>query len=118
MLRPAIVRKRPELWANNSWLLYHNNGPAHSAIATWQFLAKTSTTGLEHCAYSPDLAPNDFFLYSKTKEVPKRAHFQSEEVIKRRVRGHEQPGRNGLLGVLPGMEIESGEVQPSGRGVN
>ncbi len=78
----AITRKRPELWANNSWLLQHDNATAHSAIAARQFLVKTSTTVLEHCAYSPNLAPNDFFLYPKTKEVHKGAHFKSEEVLK------------------------------------
>ncbi len=31
---------------------------------------------------------------------------------------HEQLGRNGLPGVHPGMEIESGEVHLSGRGVH
>ncbi len=78
----AIARKWPELWASHSWLLHYDNTTAHSASATWQFLMKTCTTVLEHCGYSPDLAPNDFFLYAKTKEVLKGADFQSKEVMK------------------------------------
>ena len=31
-LREAIRRKRPELWKNNSWLLHHDNAPAHSSL--------------------------------------------------------------------------------------
>jgi len=30
---------------------------------------------LEHPAYSPDLAPNDFFLFPKIKEILKGRHF-------------------------------------------
>jgi len=30
---------------------------------------------LEHPAYSPDLAPSDFFLFSRIKEILKGRHF-------------------------------------------
>jgi len=30
---------------------------------------------LEHPAYSPDLAPSDFFLFPKIKEISQRRHF-------------------------------------------
>jgi len=30
---------------------------------------------LEHPAYSPDLAPSDFFLFPKIKEILKGSHF-------------------------------------------
>jgi len=30
---------------------------------------------LEHPAYLPDLAPNDFFLFPKTKEILKGRHY-------------------------------------------
>ena len=32
LLREAIRKKRPELWKNNSWLLHHDNAPAHSSL--------------------------------------------------------------------------------------
>ena len=38
-------------------------------------LATKQITVLEHPAYSPDLAPNDFFLFLKIKEVLKGRHF-------------------------------------------
>ena len=29
-LRAAVRRKRPEAWKNNTWMLHHDNAPAHS----------------------------------------------------------------------------------------
>jgi len=39
-----------------------------------EFLATKQITVLEHPAYSPDLAPNDFFLFPKIKEILKGRH--------------------------------------------
>ena len=55
-----VRRKRPELFANNSWILHHNDAPAHTALSVREFLVTKQITVLEHPAYSPDLAPNDF----------------------------------------------------------
>ena len=60
-LREQVRRKRPELFANNSWILHHDNAPAHTALPAREFLATKQITVLEHPAYSPDLAPVTFF---------------------------------------------------------
>jgi len=39
------------------------------------FLATKQITVLEHSAYSPDLAPNYFFLFPKIKEILKGRNF-------------------------------------------
>ena len=39
-----------------------------------EFLATKQITVLEHPAYSPDLAPSDFFLFPKIKELLKGRH--------------------------------------------
>ena len=39
-LREAIRKKRPDLWKNNSWLLHHDNAPAHTSLLVREFLAK------------------------------------------------------------------------------
>ena len=39
-------------------------------------------TVLEHTAYSPDLAPNDFFLFPKLKEILKGRHFDDIDDIR------------------------------------
>ena len=47
-----------------------------------EFLATKQITVLEHPAYSPDLAPSDFFLFPKIKEILKRRHFDDTDDIR------------------------------------
>ena len=63
-LREAVCRKRPQLWMNESWLLHHDNAPAHSSFLVHNFLAKNEATIVPQPPYSPDLAPADFFSVS------------------------------------------------------
>ena len=60
-LREKVRWKRPELFANNSWILHRDISPAHTTLYVREFLATKQKTVLEHSAYSPDLAPTDFF---------------------------------------------------------
>ena len=60
-LREKVRRKRPKLFANNSWILHHDNAPALTALSAREFLATKQITVLEHPAYSPDLAPVTFY---------------------------------------------------------
>ena len=62
-------------FTNNSWTLHHDNAPAHTALSVREFLATKQITVLGHPAYSPDLAPNDFFLFLKIKEILKGRNF-------------------------------------------
>jgi len=39
-LREAIRKKRPELWADNSWFLHHDNAPSHTAFFEISFCQK------------------------------------------------------------------------------
>ena len=36
-LRENVRRKRPDQWQNNTWLLHHDNAPAHAALLTHGF---------------------------------------------------------------------------------
>jgi histone-lysine N-methyltransferase SETMAR len=69
-LREPVCRKKPKLWPND-WILHHDNAPAHKAISVKQFLAQKSITEMEHPPYSPDLVPNDFWLFPKVNSVLK-----------------------------------------------
>ena len=81
-LREAVRRKRPDLWDNNSWFLHHDNAPSHTALVLRDHFVKTSTNIVPQPPYSPDLAPCDFWLFSKLKR-PLRGHrFDSIEEIK------------------------------------
>ena len=81
-LREAIRKKRPELWTNNSWLLHHDNAPAHSALLVRNFLAKNNNVIMPQLTYSPDLAPCDFFLFPRLKRPMKGWRFTMIEEIK------------------------------------
>jgi hypothetical protein len=47
-----------------------------------EFLATKQIILLEHPAYSPDLAPSDFFLFPKIKEILKGRHFDDIDEIR------------------------------------
>ena len=50
--------------------------PAHNALGIREFLAKNNIAVVEQAPYSLDLAPCDFFLFPKVKEVIKRTRFR------------------------------------------
>ena len=85
-LMHSVREKRRELWETRSWLFHHDNAPAHNALEIQEFLAKNKIAILEEPPYSPNLAPCDFFLFPKLKEVIKRTHFQESEAIKTTMR--------------------------------
>ncbi|UYV63689.1 hypothetical protein LAZ67_2005309 [Cordylochernes scorpioides] len=80
-LREAGRLKRPERWQNNDWILHVDNARSHTAHVVLQFLAKHSTIHIPHPPYSPDLAPNDFFLYSILKMKLKGRKFDNVDMI-------------------------------------
>jgi hypothetical protein len=47
-----------------------------------KFLACKQLTVLDHSPYSPDLAPSDFFLFAKIKEIFKERHFDGTDDIR------------------------------------
>jgi len=80
-LRDAVRRKRPELWVNQTWVLHHDNAPAHASLLIRGYLAKHQTPVVPHPPYSPDLAPADFFLFPKLKTTLKGRRSQTIEEI-------------------------------------
>jgi hypothetical protein len=56
MLHEKVRRKRPEYFANNSWILHHENASVHTVLSVREFLASKQITVLEHPPYSLDLA--------------------------------------------------------------
>ncbi len=51
----------------------------------WQFLAKKNITVLHHPPYSPDLAPADYFLFSRLKIHLKGHRFDDVSAIQKAV---------------------------------
>jgi transposase len=62
--------------------LHHDNAPAHTALYVREFSATKQINVMEHPAYSPDLAPIDFFLFPKIKELLKGRHFDDIDDIR------------------------------------
>jgi transposase len=69
------------MWKNRDWLLHHDNVPAHTLLVVREFLTKNNKTIVPHPAYSPDLAPCDFCVFSKMKLQLKGRRFVPIEDI-------------------------------------
>ena len=82
-LHEAIRRKRPDLWADNSWIFHHDNAPSYFSLIVTEFLAKNETKVIAQPPYSPDLASCDFFLFTKLKYPLLGMRHESIEAIER-----------------------------------
>ncbi len=74
-LRYHIGRKRPHL--RDQWLLRHDNTRPHPANATQNFLDLEFIDTFGHPPYSPDLAPNDFWLFPYLKKELRGKQYQT-----------------------------------------
>ena len=83
-----IHQKQRASWAGKTWILHYDNASAHTALNVKQFLVSKEITMLHHPPYLPDLAPCNFFLFPKLKEILKGTHFQGVEDIKTSVTRH------------------------------
>ena len=88
-------------------------------IMPWEFgifLPKNNIAVLEQPPYSPNMAPYDFFLFPKLKEVIKGTRFQDSEAIATDVT-REPPSDPGgsHLGVRGSVAEEIGNVYSSPR---
>jgi transposase len=81
-LSDAVRCKRGELWRDRSLVLHHDNVPAHSSLRMSQLLAEKGISAVNHPPYSPDLAPDDFWLFPKLKSFLKGKRFSDIEDIK------------------------------------
>ena len=73
--------KRPEAWTNNTWILHHDNAPAHASLFIREFLTKHEETFVPQPPYSSDMAPAEFYLFPKLKSSIKGRRFQTVEEI-------------------------------------
>ena len=75
MAASKVRRKRPEPFASNSWILHHDNAPAHMALSVRECLATKQITVLEHPAYSMDLTSSSYFSVPEDKGNIERKAF-------------------------------------------
>ena len=80
-----IRRVRPGMCESGDWFILHDNAPSHNATIVEHFLAQRKVTVLEHPLYSPDLAPDNCFLFPKVKPHFKGRLFDSISDIQKAV---------------------------------
>ena len=73
-LKESIHRKRPVMWRggfqgnkDKDFLLHMDNAPSHVAVRSLAFYGENDFELLSHPAYSPDLAPCDFWAFPYLK---------------------------------------------------
>ena len=66
-LRSAILEKRRGK-VSHGVLLLHDNAPVHKSNVAQATIRQTSFTELNHTAYSPDIAPTDYHMFSHLKK--------------------------------------------------
>ena len=79
-VKPALFIKRPDRKPEQT-LFLQDNASAHTAATTQVALRDLGWTVLPHPAYSPDLAPSDYYLFPKVKEHLKGQHFNNRAAI-------------------------------------
>ena len=117
-LRENVRCKRPQKWQNQNVIIHHDNAPAHRSFKVSQFLAKNNMTLIPHPPYSRDLAPCDFFLFSKLKLRMKGQRFVTIEEIQEESQWVlDIILKKGLPGMFPSMAELLGPLYSCRRGV-
>ena len=81
-LRDSIRGHRPMLWTHHNWILLDDNTSVHTSYDTMTFHRQVRTECRPHPAYSPDLAPSDFYLFPKLKSILRGRCFRNKEELK------------------------------------
>ncbi|UYV72106.1 hypothetical protein LAZ67_9001833 [Cordylochernes scorpioides] len=79
--RQSTEWRGQEKWTDGDWILHHDNDRLHKTHLVTSVLEKNGTQILPQPPYSPDIAPNDFFLFPKLKAVLKGRHFDTRDDI-------------------------------------
>ena len=79
-LRTAIHEKRRGKLSKGI-LLQQYNARIHTCKVAMDAVEQNGYELISHHAYSPDLAPSDFFLFQNLKKDMRGLHFRSDEVV-------------------------------------
>lgn len=85
-LSDAIEAKRPFSGSGTRQvMLLHDNARPHTAKATMEVISSLGWEILPHAAYSPDLAPSDYYLFRSLQHHLSDSHFRSPEKVKKSI---------------------------------
>ena len=79
-LRTAIREKRRGKLSKGV-LLQQDNARVHTCKVSMDAVERNGYELIPHPAYSPDLAPSDFFLFPNLKKDIRGLHFRSDEEV-------------------------------------
>ena len=79
--RKRFLGKGQELFKSGQWHFHQDNAPVHNSILVTDYLTKKGIKTVLHPPYSPDLAPCDFWLFSKLRGC----HYETIEEMKEAV---------------------------------
>ncbi len=61
--------------------MHQDNAPSHNCTLVSEWLARNRTIVMQHCPWSPDLAPNDLWAFPRVKKDMKDKHWGTVEEI-------------------------------------
>ena len=83
-LNQALREKRPEYQKRQQKIiLLHDNAPSYTAKPVKETIEAFSWEILSHAAYSPDLAPFDYYLFASMGHALSDQHFTSYENVRK-----------------------------------
>ena len=83
-LNQALREKRPEYQKRQqNVILLHDNAPSHTAKPVKETIEAFSWEIVSHAAYSPDLAPSDYYLFASMGHAFSDQHFASYENVRK-----------------------------------
>ncbi|CAK9803711.1 Mariner Mos1 transposase [Anthophora quadrimaculata] len=83
-LSQALSSKRPEYQERqHKVILLHDNAPAHTARQVKETIKAFNWEIIPHAAYSPDLAPSDYYLFASMGHALAKQRFTSHEDVRK-----------------------------------
>jgi len=76
---PEVIDRIRKTNRKRRIILHHDNASSHTARQTIGYLKQNNIELLTHCPYSPDLSPNDFFLFPTIKKKMRGQRFSTPE---------------------------------------
>ena len=91
-------------------LLQQDNARVHTCKIAMDAVERNGYEIISHLAYSPDLAPSDYFLFPNLKKDIRGRHFRSNEWVRDKDSGFFSSGLMALEHRLEGNYIEKEEI--------
>ncbi|KAF8795457.1 Histone-lysine N-methyltransferase SETMAR like protein [Argiope bruennichi] len=76
---PKVINEIRKNNKNRRIILHPDNVSSHTARETMDYFKDKDIERMSHCPYSPDLSPNDFFLFPYVKQKISGQRFSSPQ---------------------------------------